>query len=378
MIFTKLFYEVEKGNFGLTEEAVYRSIQLGNKMIPLYGGNQQHSITERYVDEKAKTKQNIEVTVFSGEGIIISLDGSAGNMTYKKGEKFALNHHAGFIKVREESKKLVNPEFFSIFYQEQFKEASISDGSKTLTLDKLYSMDIDLPSYDDQNKLMEALRPIIKKKIAISNLINKSIILYSKPLSHQYDRYQGRDVAISEVLGYMGGNSGLTEKEIYQKILLDGEKYKVLSGSIFESSSFGYVTRFILNGGLLKVFEGKDGILVVRKGKAGHTTYLHPGKYTLTDDAYILFIRDTCSYEINIKWLQIQYGSFFYEYSSSSDNGTWNMTGFFDQLKIDVPTLKYQGEIIKKYNSLQMIKERLESIVNKINHLLTKTYATVI
>ena len=54
-------------------------------------------MTDRRISVSAKTKKGATIKIFSGEGIIISLDGSAGSMTYKNGEKFALNHHAGFI-----------------------------------------------------------------------------------------------------------------------------------------------------------------------------------------------------------------------------------------------------------------------------------------
>ena len=47
-----------------------------------------------------------------------------------------------------------------------------------------------------------------------------------------------------------------------------------------------------INGKRLKVFpKNKDGLLVIRKGKAGKTIYLTPGKYTLNDDSYILYVK---------------------------------------------------------------------------------------
>ena len=96
-----MFNEIEKGNYALTDEAIYASLQNGDELIPLYGGNKEHATTERRISISAKTKKGVPITVFSGEGIIISLDGSAGSMTYKSDEKFALNHHAGFITLRK-------------------------------------------------------------------------------------------------------------------------------------------------------------------------------------------------------------------------------------------------------------------------------------
>jgi len=378
MNFQDIFEPIRKGNFGLTEEAIYRSIQLGNKMIPLYGGNQQHLTSDRYVDEKARTKTNDQITVFEGEGIIISLDGSAGNMTYKNGERFALNHHAGFFKLKNNAFTLIDMEFFSIFFQEQYKQASISDGSKTLTLDKVYSIDLDIPSYKNQQCLMAELKPLLQSRNYINNIFNKCIIVRNKALSHQYFAYQATNIPVSEVLSYLGGNSGLTEKEIYQKMGIGGEKYKVLSGSISENTSFGNVTRFNLKGRPIKIFEDKEGVLVVRKGKAGHTTFLPPAKYTLTEDAYILYLKDNCPYQVNLKWFQIQYSNIFYDYSSSSDNGTWNMTGFFDYVNVDIPIYSEQLKMIECYKDLDKIQDRLISINYKIDHLFIKIYSDVV
>jgi len=180
--FLDLFEEVEKGNYGLTEEAIYASLQQIGNFIPIYGGNQEHHTTERFIPKKGRTKSGKKIKIFQGEGIILSLDGSAGCMTYKKNENFALNHHAGFIRVKENAKDIISPEFFSIFFESLLREASVSEGSKTLTLGQLYSMKFILPSYHAQKKVMEKIMPILEKMRKINNiskniddLLNKSI-----------------------------------------------------------------------------------------------------------------------------------------------------------------------------------------------------------
>ena len=115
MKFLDVFNEIDKGNYALTDEAIYASLQNGDEFIPLYGGNKEHKMTDRRISVSAKTKKGATIKIFSGEGIIISLDGSAGSMTYKNGEKFALNHHAGFITLRKDAVDKVNLEYFSLF-----------------------------------------------------------------------------------------------------------------------------------------------------------------------------------------------------------------------------------------------------------------------
>ncbi len=57
MRFRDVFNEIEKGNYALTDEAVYASIQNGDEFIPLYGGNKEHHSTERRISISAKTKK---------------------------------------------------------------------------------------------------------------------------------------------------------------------------------------------------------------------------------------------------------------------------------------------------------------------------------
>ena len=234
MKFLDLFDPITKGNHGLTDEAVYKSIQLGNGLIPLWGGNKDHFFADRFVDEKAKTKGNKPITVFNGDGIIISLDGSAGCMTYKGLRRFALNHHAGFIKRKVEASNLIDPEFFSIFYKEQLKEASISEGSRTLTPDMIYSMDFDIPRLSIQREVMLLIQPLLSLKRKTESIIEKMQALRCRTLAEQYSNYQALNVPVKDVLGYIGGNSGLTEMVIYQNICLSGERFRVLSGTVSE------------------------------------------------------------------------------------------------------------------------------------------------
>ena len=171
MRFLDLFRPIQKGDFGLTDEAIYKSIQAGGEFIPIWGGNKNHNLIERRVSVNAKTKQNKPITIFEGEGIIISLDGSAGSMTYKQNQKFALNHHAGFFKIKKP--KIILPEFFALFYQKQFQESSVSEGSKTLTLKHIYKIDFDIPSFDEQIRIMKAVKPVIYTRNSAQLLLKK-------------------------------------------------------------------------------------------------------------------------------------------------------------------------------------------------------------
>jgi len=373
MKFLDLFNRIQKGNYALTEEAIYSSIQNNDKMVPLWGGNKEHKSYERMVSISTMTKRGVPITIFSGEGIIISLDGSAGSMTYKKNEQFALNHHAGCITLKKNATNKVDLEYFALFYQNFYRSLSVSDGSKTLSLQQIYAEEFDLPSYDMQVKIMNKLRNFFEKLNALISIKEKlETYIVQKELWINNFRYQAENIPISQVISYVSGNSGLTEETIYTALNRDGQRFEVLSSATEARTKMGFVPKYELEGKLLKTFENKEGLLVARNGKAGTTRYLHKGFYTINDHAYILCVRDSCPYNINLKWLSIQYKKEFLNYSSSSDNGTWNMTGFFKGVKIDIPEIEEQGKFVSIWDSAEQFLEYVDEIQVDFENLIAK------
>ena len=373
MRFLELFNPIEKGSHGFTDEAIYSSMCTGDCMIPLYGGNNQHRYTERYVSNKTRTIDGTTVKVFSGEGIIISLDGSAGSMTYKCDETFTLNHHAGFITLNDSGKEKVNLLFFSLFMQNHYKSMSVSDGTKTLSLSQIYSDEFSLPEKSVQDRIMVDIMQLMSKMEQLDLISDKLNKLTKRELSIVYKFFQAKNIKISTVINYISGNSGLTEEFLYNNIELKGKRYKILSSATQEENMLGEVPYCKIKGRDLKVFpENKEGLLVIRKGKAGKTIFLKSGLYTLNDDAYILYVKDTCPYKIHLKWLSIQYREDFLSYSSSADNGTWNMTGFFNNVSIDIPDYDEQLRIVQLYEKAELMQNKINEINNKLKMLLNK------
>lgn len=372
--FLDFFEPIQKGNTELTEMAIYNSIKFNGDFIPLWGGNKSHVVKDRLISENGKTKSGVSITIFEGEGIIISLDGSAGSMTYKNGERFSLNHHAGFFKVKEEMKEVMDLKFFALFFEKKLINLSVSDGSKTLSLKQIYSLDFEIPDKKIQDEFVYLTRPLFEKREQITRLINRINSIKDKIISYEYHEYQATDVNSSVVFDYMGGNSGLTEDYLYSQISRsNNRKYKVLTGSI--NIMDVQLIHQCLNPNnpskQIKVFFG-EGIHVVRKGKAGCVSYLPNGHYTLNDDAYILYLKDDCKYKVSLKWIIAQYRKTFLEYSSSSDNSTWNMTGFFKNITIDIPSHDEQMEIVKEYDKLEKLENIMKQMDIKIENIFQR------
>lgn len=372
MKFLDIFNEIQKGDYALTEEAIYSSIHNG-EMIPLWGGNKEHKSYDRMVSIHTKTKKGFPISVFSGEGIIISLDGSAGSMTYKGNELFALNHHAGFITLKNNRKPMVSLEYFSLFYQNFYRSLSVSDGSKTLSLKQIYKEEFNLPPYDMQVRIINKLQKLFIKLSTLNTIrekLEKNIL--QKELWIINTSFQAKNIPISQIISYISGNSGLSEEAIYISLTRDGQRYEVLSSATEERTRMGFIPECELNGKIINTFQKQPGLLVARNGKAGSTRYLNSGYYTINDHAYILYVKESCPYEVNLKWLSIEYKNEFLSYSSSSDNGTWNMTGFFKDVKIDIPLIEYQEKIVYQWEKAEYLYKKITEIQTNFENLISK------
>lgn len=248
----------------------------------------------------------------------------------EKGEEITL-HKAGYIKIADILKSN---------YCELLPEYYLRNSEPHyITLEELKIEIKEMENLGQKGELKQA----IKKRESIRN----------KLFSHTYTNFQVQNIPINKVIDYISGNSGLTEQFIYQKTQHTGKKYIVLSSSTEEDTKMGEIVKCDLHGKEIKVFENEEGLLVVRNGKAGTTLYLPKGNYTINDHAYILYSKKDCPYKIDLKWLSIQYKQEFLNYASSSDNGTWNMTGFFKNVTIDIPDYKEQTKIVAEYNRLE-------------------------
>lgn len=372
MKFFEIFDAIRKGNFGLTDEAVYLSIPRDGVFLPLFGGSEEHAETERWISENGRTKYDEPITKFEGDGIILSLDGSAGSMTYTHDRPFALNHHAGFLTVRKESKSIVDPEFFSLFYETQLRETSVSEGSKTLTHSILEKMELDLPDFETQKMIMKQISPLLAKHKTLDRILKNILFLKTCTLSFEYSSYQAKNIPVTEILTPHNGNSGLTEEEIYLHILEDGDRYEIISSSTDENTRMGVIPKTTIRGKPLKLFTDQEGILVVRNGKAGMTYFIKRSKFAMTDHAYFLTLNQNCPYSIDLKWFLAQYKNVFSDYVSSADNATWNKTEFFKNVKVDIPSLSEQVSILSLYDRLDILEKSIKGAISKIDVLFSR------
>jgi hypothetical protein len=194
------------------------------------------------------------------------------------------------------------------------------------------------------------------------------------------------EVEARTVFDSLSGNSGLTEEFIYTKTPEKGVLYKVLSGSTVDANQLGYIVKCVLrNNRNLRVYENKQGILVVRKGKAGQMFYLKPDNYTVTDDAYVLSLREDFKKISNIVtsddeknfllWFICTHQAQMFELASSSDNSTWNKTNFLTT-KILIPEKEEIAQIAELYSSILNLVNKIAELIGSIIKLKLKNIDT--
>ncbi len=356
MKFLEIFNEIEKGNYALTDEAIYSSFSEDIDMIPIYGGNQDHRKVERKISIKAKTKKNQPITVFDGEGIIISLDGSAGCMTYKSGEKFALNHHAGFITVRKEHQKEVNLEYFALFFQNHYKDLAVSDGSKTLSLQQIYSEDIDLPDIELQNEIINALKKSFSTISGLASLKAKVLDYLSKTVVCPEEQYTEKNVPLKSVVRIIQGHQ-ITDEEIYTH---EGNIPIYTGGNDVK----GYWNKSIINL--------KDLPCITYATKAFDGVVSIQNSIFDANNTAVLIMKNEYKDKVKLAWLQTVLPQLLLQNTTSNDGVSYLNKDIVLEICIDIPKGKIQDRCIERYYYLSSLKERIERIEEKYSLLLQK------
>ena len=67
----------------------------------------------------------------------------------------------------------------------------------------------------------------------------------------------------------------------------------------------------------------------------------------MTDDAYLLTRKDGNGLRISLKWVAYTQSGLIREFSSKSDNGTWNKGGFLKYGRMDIPSYAEQLALVQ-------------------------------
>lgn len=342
----------------ITDEEIYKSI--GD--IPIITGNNE---IKGYWDKSIVEPNMLPCLTYPTKGF-------SGTIAIQN-KIFDANNTA-VLYFKNNMDKHVKLEYIKYILKGKFLQLMTSkENISYLNREIVENIDIEIPSEPIQQKIIDKYKQLEVYTNKIEELLGQlDKIISNKTLLHEYRNYQAKNQVINTILDYQSGNTGLTEEYIYQGLQDEGDKYKVLSSSTSNNDGLGYIKIKNMEHTTLKTFIDKEGILINRKGKAGYTQVIKPGKYTLNDNVYILFVKKNCKYDINLQWLVSVYRKEFMDYSSNCDNGTWNMTGFFKNVKIDIPCIDEQNMIANKWQEVKKLKDNLEKIQTEIQSLTNK------
>lgn len=356
MRFLDVFNEIEKGNYALTDEAIYSSMQNGDELIPLYGGNKEHTTIERRIAVTAKTKKNQPITIFSGEGIVISLDGSAGFMTYKNGERFALNHHAGFITVKKGKENMVDLEYFALFFQNHYKALAVSDGSKTLSLRQIYSEEFHLPKIEHQRIVIASINAITKQITVLNDISKKIKQLLSYDIVFTEDEILEKMVPLERVVKIIQGHQ-ITDEEIYNH---SGE-IPIFTGP---NTIKGYWNKSIVSIA--------DLPCLTYATKAFDGTISLQNRIFDANNTAVMSLNNEYKQKVKLEWLMVMLPNIFLKKATSKEGVSYLNKEIVKSITIDIPKDSIQNKCINRYKtlnnynaSIKMLQKKYENIIEK-------------
>ena len=357
-------FTIDQGH-QITDEEIYRAIPNRGKIPILTANNEVKGVWDK--------------TIINSEDLPCITYPTKANMgtCFIQNKVFDANNTAVLTFKDKKWENEIDLEWMAFKLSKIFVTVSTSkEGVNYLNKEIVEELELELPKKNTQIEQYRFISELLAVKARIVQTLDRIGRLKELNISIDYKNYQTKDFPVNEIFDYIGGNSGLTEEEIYQKIMVKDKKYEVLSSSTKERTRLGKIAKCYINGKELKVFENQEGILVARNGEAGTIAYLEKGEYTINDHAYILKLKQGLKYDISLKWICIQYQKLFLEFSSSSDNGTWNMTGFFDHARLDIPDKKEQDLLIAKFEVLYRYEKTLNVVIKKIDKMLNKDIVT--
>ena len=351
-----------------------------------YFVSENHKFTEEFFYKNSGEFPVYSATIYAPVGyvneyhmdvpcILVVNYGNAGKTRYIDDEKYNIGRNVCGLVLKEEFQEKILLEYARYILEKEFcvavEEGNMGCLSQSALKDFDFPLELaQLPSIREQEEYISLMHRLLCRKLKIDEICQCiEEILDSKIRIPDDDLLQGRNVPVSEIFECMGGNSGLTEAFIYEHQNDEGIKCRVLSGATIESNELEMISENVfLKGKKLKFCNG-EGVLVIRKGDAGNVRYLPNDNYTINDDAYILTVKDTCKYDICLKWFCIYYGRVFKEYASGNSNGTWNKTNFYSNTYINIPSYSFQKQVVKYYDYLNKIKNKCNQIQLEIKKI---------
>jgi len=357
----KDIFDINQGH-QITDEEIYRDIINGGKVPIITANNEIKGLWNKTI-----------VNPCDLPCLTYPTKANSGTCFLQK-KIFDANNTAVLVPKKEWISK-IDLNWFSFKLSKMFpKVATSKEGVNYLNREIVEELDIVFPGKNVQDKEYRRIEELTIVKGKIDSIREKIKRIKNLAVIADYKIFQAKDVPVKIIFDCVSGNSGLTEEYLYQNTLLSQDKkYTVLTGgiSIENCVKTDLCAKPKNKNEKMTVFSG-EGIHVVRKGRAGTVNYLKNGNYTLNDDAYIIKLKNALKYKLLLKWVVISYSKLFAEYASSSDNSTWNKSSFFKHATIDIPSIKEQEEVVKRFAIIEEYEKKIAKVYQRIESILSK------
>ena len=303
------------------------------------------------IEEYEKHKINFKNT------ILISINGTIGNLAFYDNEKVILGKSAGYINLN----KNIDREFIfnylqigkiKYFFQSELTGTTI----KNLSLKTLKNTRINLPNSKEQNKISNFLENIDKKIELLENEYN-NYVDFKRSLMHQiftqklrFNEFddEWKTVKLSNVAEIVGGGTPNTEVEEYWNGGIKWFTPSEIGKTKYVSESDRYISEEGLKNSSAKLLP-KNTILLSSRATVGEISIAltecstNQGFQSLitkntVDNEFIYYLISTLKNE----FLRRSSGSTFLEISKNE----------IKKIKINIPSLSEQKRISSLFSSI--------------------------
>lgn len=168
--------------------------------------------------------------------------------------------------------------------------------------------------------------------------------------------------SVKEVFIIHGGNSGLTEKLIYQnQSKVEAENIPVFSSATEQAFHLPKVSKNVnINNKPIKTFSAdKSYIIVARNGKAGLMNVITGIDFTINDHAYIFELKRAFIGKVDLYYFIKRYQNDFLEFvSSKGGNGTFSKE-IAENYEVEIPDMKIQNVVSREQKRLLSLRDSL-------------------
>lgn len=356
------FFHIGRGQSNLTEEFLYNNYG----KIPVISATSTKFIIFGYVDAKCVINNCIKSPV-----ILIVRVGNAGSTQLVSYPYYVVTENVLFLYPKKEYEDDFELKWLEYTLNKLLSRNSKGDikGQRNISSEIIQRIEFKKPEMSFQNEISK----LILETEKISDCIKKASSLLKNYRIYDETIIEGKEVEISKIINFVGGNNELTEEFVYNNQPNNEEEtIPILSGATLKSNFMGYISRQAHpNNNILKIFSAPS-VLVTRNGVyAGTMIYLDKGDFTINDHAYILTLKNDWKEKINLRWFVYQYQELFYNIvSSKSDNATFNKT-YAERQKIIIPDKDFQDGVAEKLLKTDHLIEELEKANEQIGKLLS-------